>query len=542
MIQNNVDLKDITVLYCEDEDDLRTVTGGVIAQFTKKVHIAQNGKIGFDLFKKYANEIDLIITDVNMPQMNGLEMTKAIKDLNPNIPIIVATAFSNSDYLLEAIELGVDKYVLKPIDLKKLFSVMKQSLLYHELQDLYRDTFTHLPNRNALIRDLLLQSPSTVALVDINEFATINELYGEQIGDDILLKFAQIIQENFSKDEYQLYRAGADKFVLRVLKYSSNCEDILYSDITNFVKLINEIGLSLDNNTINLTVTVAIATSDDHTTFDKSQRVRNIAKKDFIEIMRYDKDIHDTHIDYKENILWIKKLRTGLTDGHFKGFFQPIIDAKTGKIYKYESLIRYVEDNGDVISPYKFLPIAKKARLYSGIIYLMIEECINFIKQKHITVSVNVSFDDIKNIDINNFILKKLEENKDITNYLHFELLETEEIKDFGLVRNFIEHVQSYGCQVGVDDFGAGYSNFNMIEALKVDFIKIDGSLIKSVDTDNTQELIVETIAGYAKKANVKTVAEFVSKESIYITIQTLGIDYAQGYYFSQAIGIEDID
>ena len=131
MNANAVNLKDITVLYCEDEDDLRNVTGEVIKQFTKEVHLAQNGKIGFETFLKYQDDIDLIVTDVNMPELNGLEMARKIKEINPNIPIIVATAFSNSSYLLEAIELGIDKYVLKPIDIKKLFSVMKQSLLYH---------------------------------------------------------------------------------------------------------------------------------------------------------------------------------------------------------------------------------------------------------------------------------------------------------------------------------------------------------------------------------------------------------------------------
>ena len=113
-------LKEITVLYCEDEKDLRDATIGILKNFTKQQFIAEDGAEGLELFKKNKDEIDLIITDVNMPNMNGLEMSKIIKDLNPDIPIIVATAFSNSEYLLDAIELGVDKYVLKPVNIKKL--------------------------------------------------------------------------------------------------------------------------------------------------------------------------------------------------------------------------------------------------------------------------------------------------------------------------------------------------------------------------------------------------------------------------------------
>ncbi|MBI3873741.1 MAG: EAL domain-containing protein [Arcobacter sp.] len=211
-------------------------------------------------------------------------------------------------------------------------------------------------------------------------------------------------------------------------------------------------------------------------------------------------------------------------------------------MYKYEALIRYIDDNGDVIPPYKFLPVAKKAKLSSKILKLMMHECLDFIKLKQKIVAVNISFDDIRNKDTMEYILHLLEENKEVSSSLHFELLETEEIEDFGLVRKFIEMVHKYGCKVGVDDFGAGYSNFNMLEALKVDFIKIDGSLIKSINTDINQEIIVDTIASYAKRTGVETVAEFVSSKGIYDKIKFLGINYAQGWHFGQAVSIDEIN
>ena len=111
-------LKDITVLYCEDEANLREVTTRILKSFTKKQLIASNGKEGLEYFKQYQDDIDLIITDINMPYLTGLEMAKEIKNINLNIPIIVATAFSNSEDLLDAINLGIDKYIVKPIDIK----------------------------------------------------------------------------------------------------------------------------------------------------------------------------------------------------------------------------------------------------------------------------------------------------------------------------------------------------------------------------------------------------------------------------------------
>ncbi|MGB5866246.1 MAG: EAL domain-containing protein, partial [Arcobacteraceae bacterium] len=124
---------------------------------------------------------------------------------------------------------------------------------------------------------------------------------------------------------------------------------------------------------------------------------------------------------------------------------------------------------------------------------------------------------------------------------LDFEILESEEIDDFEIVKNFIIKIRSYGCQIGVDDFGAGYSNFNMLEALNVDFVKIDGSLIREIDTLPKHALIVETISDFCTKLGVKTVAEFVSSEEIYQKTKSLGIGYMQGWHFGKAISKEKI-
>lgn len=163
-------LRNVVVLYVEDEQLLRDIVTKSLSGFTKKQYVAKDGEEGFELFKKYQDEIDLVITDINMPKMNGLEMTRAIKAINQNVPIIVATAFSNTEYLLEAIDLGVDKYVLKPIDMNKLISMMSKSLLYHELQDLYKDDLTKLPNRNKLKKDLEETPDDVLALINITSF------------------------------------------------------------------------------------------------------------------------------------------------------------------------------------------------------------------------------------------------------------------------------------------------------------------------------------------------------------------------------------
>jgi len=542
MAENVSKLKEITVLYCEDEEYLRDVTKGILESFTKKQFIAEDGAIGLELFKNHQNEIDLIITDVNMPNMNGLEMAKEIKAINPNIPIIVATAFSNSEYLLEAIELGIDKYVLKPINIKKLLDTMNASLMYHELRDLYTDRLTHLPNRNALIKETGQSKNSTLlALIDIDKFSVLNDLYGEDNGDNILLQFSHKIKSYFF-GEYKVYRVGADRFVVLC-----NCEDTT-NCLIDFKKLcqqfsaeINLHGISLPDTDVDLNLTIGIASSDDNHAFEYAQRAVHKAREMYLQILEYDTSKFEQKADIEQNIAWVKKIKSGFENNNFQPYFQPIIDANTKEIYKYEALIRYIESDGTEVAPYIFLPIAKKAKLFPIVIKVMLQGAINIIKEKNIRIAVNISFDDITNKSTQEFIFNMLENNQNEAKLLDFEILESEEIEDFNLVKEFIVKIKKYECKIGIDDFGAGYSNFTMIDTLDIDFVKIDGSLIKDIDTHPKQAMIVETISQFCKKLNVKTVAEFVSSEDIYMTTKNLGIDYMQGWYFGKAINKKEI-
>jgi diguanylate cyclase (GGDEF)-like protein len=539
MINNISILKNITILYAEDEKDLREVTHQILKGFTKKQYVAQNGQEGLELFKAHENEIDLIITDVNMPILNGLDMVKEIKKINLNIPIIVATAFSNKEYLLEAIDIGVDKYVLKPIDIAKLLQVMSQSLIYHELKDLYTDTLTNLPNRNKLKKDLDQNSIDLMALLDVDEFSTINDLFGEKIGDTILYELANKIKNYFNEDIYFVYRIEADKFAI-VAKQNNQDVNEFYDLCKTFADKIEKESLLIDEDEIDINITIGIAQGDGARAFKYSQRVINYARTKLQRIMIYNESFKIQQ-SFEENIKWVKQLKVGFRENLFQAYFQPIVDTNTKVIYKYEALIRYITKDGVEIAPYNFINVAKKTKLYPNIIKIVIQDAFKLIKNKNKRVSVNISFDDIANEETTAFIYEILEQNKEYTEFLEFEILESEEISDFNEVSKFISEIKKFDCIVGVDDFGAGYSNFNLLTLLDIDFVKIDGSLIEKITTSKDLEIIVNTIANFSKEFKVKTVAEYVSNEDIYNKIKELNIDYCQGYYFDKPLSYDNV-
>ena len=531
-------LKNITVLYVEDEKDLREVTSSILQSFTKNQYIAANGQEGYELFLKHNSEIDLIISDINMPILNGLEMIKKIKDINKNVPIIVTTAFSNKEYLLEAIDIGVDKYVLKPVDVSKLLQAMSQSLNYHELKDLYLDSLTNLSNRNKLKKDLKDSASELMALFDIDDFIATNDLFGEVIGDKILKEFASKMRNYFDGNEFLLYRIESDKFAV-VPKNKMDTKDF-FNICKDFLEKVENEPFLIDDNEIDINITIGIAQGDGSEAYKYTKRIISYARKKFQKIMIYD-DSYNIHISFEENIKWIKQLKQGFKDNLLKAYFQPIVDTQTKEVIKYEALIRYIDHDGKEFSPYSFLHIAKKTKLYSNIIKVILEDSLKLIKNKNKRVSINISYDDILNEKTTKHIYNFLDENIDFASNIEFEILESEEISDFDLVDVFIDNVSRYGCKVGIDDFGSGYSNFHLLSRLDIDFIKIDGSLIKNIDQSKDLEIIVKTISNIAKEFDIKTVAEFVANEHIYNKVKELNIDYSQGYFFDKPLKYEDI-
>ncbi|MDX4050543.1 EAL domain-containing protein [Aliarcobacter skirrowii] len=531
-------LKNVNVLYAEDEKELRDITSEFLKSFTKTQYVASNGEDGFNLFLEHQDSIDLIITDINMPILSGMDMIKKIKEINPKIPIIIATAFSNKEYLLEAINIGVDKYVLKPIDISKLLQAMLQSLNYHELKDLYTDNLTKLANKNRLQKDLKYSNNDLLALLDIDEFLATNDLFGEKIGDKILIEFASKMRNYFSSKDFSLYRIESDKFA--VSPKNPIDIDTFFVICRDFLDTIESDAFLIDDNEIDVNVTIGIAKGDGEQAYKYTKRIINYARKKFQKIMIYE-DSYNIHKSFEQNIMWIKLLKQGFKENLLKAFFQPIVDTKTKEVLKYEALIRYISLDGKVHGPYEFLEVAKKTRLYQNIVKVILDDSLKLIKEKKKKVSINISYVDLIDDKTKKYIYDFLEKNREFVNNLEFELLESEEIIDFNIIKDFITNVSKYSCKVGIDDFGAGYSNFHILSKLDISFVKIDGSLIKDIHNSKELEIIVRTIASIAKDFHIKTIAEFVATENIYEKVKALNIDYSQGYYFDKPLTFEEI-
>jgi EAL domain-containing protein (putative c-di-GMP-specific phosphodiesterase class I) len=230
----------------------------------------------------------------------------------------------------------------------------------------------------------------------------------------------------------------------------------------------------------------------------------------------------------------VKMIKNAINQSKVILYFQPIVDNGTKKIVKYESLVRLINDEGDVLSPVFFLDTARKSAQYSKISSIELENSFSMLKSCNFDISINLSALDIEQKSTREQVVKLLEDNKKDAHRVVFELLEDENVKDINIVKEFISMVKKYGVKIAIDDFGAGYSNYERLLEYQPDILKIDGCLIRDIDTNNYSLSVVKSIVTFAKEQNLQTIAEFIENETIFNVIKDLGVDFSQGYYFGK--------
>lgn len=393
----------------------------------------------------------------------------------------------------------------------------------------FTDHLTNLPNLYKLRSDLQEYKEFAFVLFNIDNFQTINNFYGYIVGDYVLEQVAKFLQENISKEH--IYKLSGDEFAYIINKEVGFYElkDILeelHAKIKDIVVLYQGISVYVD-----LTMASSV-NKENKNIFSNVSMALKYAKEKGVKYWIYE-DRMNFENSYERNIKLSGVVREAVGALSLVPYFQAIVDAKTFEIKKYECLARLIDQNGKILSPTLFIPVAKKIKVYNIVTKTIIEKSFAAFEESEYEFSINLSIEDIMSSEIFHFILEKLKNSK-ASHRVIFELLESDAIVDYKRVDRFISEAKRYGAKIAIDDFGSGYSNFSYLARVHVDIIKIDGSLIQNIDVDKNTLIVVETIVAFAKKLGIKIVAEYVHSSVIMDVIKSLEIDYAQGFYIDE--------
>lgn len=404
-------------------------------------------------------------------------------------------------------------------------NIVEQKALFEKAAK--TDALTNYGNRYKLNSDIKEKENLSLALFNIDNFRQINDFYGHECGDRIIKSVADKICNFIAKEKNLFfYRLQGDEFAILSVEYEK--ERFLLTCKENLI-ILKDTFIFADKDVV-LSCSCGISFEDKKNLLISADMALKMAKQKNCDFIVYD-EVNSLNDEYENNIKCAKKLTTALQNDKFITFYQPIVNNDTLKHEKFEALIRMIDEDDKIISPFFFLEVAKKTKKYFDITKIVIRQSFEMFKESDAEFSINITIEDILNKNITLFIFKMLD-NYDIGERVVFEIVESEYIQNFEEVLDFIKKVKTYGSKIAIDDFGTGYSNFEYLIKLQADYLKIDGSLIKNIDTDENSYLVVSTIVEFAKKLNMKTIAEFVENEQIFNKVQELGIDYSQGYHF----------
>ncbi|WP_260918806.1 EAL domain-containing protein [Aliarcobacter butzleri] len=438
---------------------------------------------------------------------------------------------------------------IRPI-LNEKDEIIEYIAIRHEITDLVLkteelkrnlrlDSLTNIGNRYKLIEDVSKSVNPCISILDIVSFSDVNDFFGYKTGDSVLKIVARKIEELLiDKENYKVYRDHSDTFCIVA---QNEDRDKFIKNIDEISKTIAKVPIVIKSRELYVQLSYVFSFESKENLLETANIIKRYSHANK-NIIIYDKAL-ELEKDYEKNIFWTLKIKKALDEDKIVPYFQPIYNLKTNKIEKYEALVRLIDGN-NVISPYYFLDISKKSKQYLQLTKTMIQKTFDYFKDKDFEFSINLTFEDIKSEYISSFIIELLKEYK-IGHRVVFEIVESEEIDNFRKINEFFVTIREYGCKIAIDDFGSGYSNFEYLAKLNVDYIKIDGSLIKDILINKSSQNIVSMLVNFAKGQKVKTIAEFVSNKDILNKVRELGIDYVQGYYIKEPIasidGLNDI-
>ncbi len=410
------------------------------------------------------------------------------------------------------------------------------------------DFLTTLPNRkgfNEKIQFLLEEKASfSIALLDIDRFKFINEHYGHPFGDELLIVFSKLLRHVLPKELYKC-RLSGDEFI--IIFEGSNIEERINSVFKN---LFNELKKPLDINNSQFPITISVGISsypyygnDLSSLISSADYALDKAKEnDGNSFIVYDAELHQKHI--KKTAI-IQNLKDSVENKEFLMYYQPILDSE-GKVLRVEALIRWIDKNGNMISPFFFIPIAEETGLITKIskeVGRLVLKDLNKLKKEgfeDIKISVNISLKDFEESYLNKeSILDIFCANKDISKNITLEITESLFMKERVNYLKQLEQLRQYGFEIALDDFGTGYSSLSYLTKLPIDTIKIDKSFILSLNNSKNSEL-VKIIIHMAKVLGLKVVAEGVEELFHFEFLKSLECEYFQGYYFSKPMCLED--
>ena len=410
----------------------------------------------------------------------------------------------------------------------------------------YYDNITGIQNKKMFIEKFkqLINNSSNksklgIIFFDIDNFKNINDSYGHEVGDEILLRLCKRI-ENILDGRHTFARFGGDEFIIAFSNVINQIEIKDFLDelllkvrkpfYVNSRKICCSISICVSiypNDSNRLDILLKTANMAMHTAKEEGKNRYKFFDINILNILKRQSEIE-------------KALRTAIENNEIFMVFQPKISIKDEKVNGFEALVRWVNDELGFISPAEFIPIAESSGLIIDLGKYIIEESFKKCKELYCStkskfhIAINISDIQLREEGFISFISEMLEKYNIPPEFIEFEITEGVIMKSVVKNIELLIGLKRLGVSIALDDFGTGYSSLSYLKRLPIDVLKIDKSFVDGIGVDEKSEYIAESIIKLSHSLNLKVVAEGVETKEQLGYLDKMKCDVAQGYYFSK--------
>ncbi len=550
------------ILVIDDSEDMHVLIKLWLAPLEIEVTHAYCGHAGLQLASE--TKPTLILLDYMMPDCDGLSVLEKLKanEALRDIPVIMITANNDRALISQAFAMGVCDYVNKPLfahEFKaRIATVLKNQALLADLKHKsHFDALTGLPNKLNLHERLEAalerthRSPEVIAVmfIDLDRFKLINDSLGHAFGDVMLQQAAQRLRNKLRRtdtiarcDGSMIARLGGDEFVvlLESIRSADDAEVIAQRVLSHLLE-----PYEVNGRTLFLGASIGIVTCSGqyHSTGDVI-RDADIAMYEAKESGRGCYEVFDDGMRDRAQLRWKLDidLRRAVELEQLYLVYQPIIDLQTGAVESVEALIRWQHPERGLIQPSYFIPLAEEMGMIVDIgRWVLRTACRQFVEWTRVSpsaaprnVSINLSRQQLVHRGFVESFKCILRETGISATQVHLEITESEMMNELDSTVQVIEALRALGVKIDLDDFGTGYSSLACMHQIPLDVIKLDRSLISTIDQDDYLLGLTKLVIQLLSKTEIKVVAEGIETERQFQLLRELGCQLGQGYLFAK--------
>ncbi len=537
------------ILVAEDEMVNRKILGAVLAD-DYEVVFAEDGAATLEAVRQDRDTISLILLDLMMPKMGGIEVLKRLKEdqETAQIPVIVATADQNSE--IECLQLGAIDFISKPYPQAGVIRARVQRTIElmedrQTISSTERDPLSGLYNKEYFNRYVLQfeqrnkDTAMDAVLININHFRLINERYGKARADEILRCIGSALGASVRPIGGIACRRDNDVFLV----YAPHQSD--------YKALLDRVSAELETCVSHVHLRMGVYENADKSLdierrFDRAANAADSVRNRFTKnIGYYDDVLHEKEL-FSEQL--IDDFAAALNEEQFCVFYQPKYAIRTDapKLCSAEALVRWKHPTFGLIHPGIFIPLFEENGLIQQLDHYVWRKAAEQIREWRnlyqilLPVSVNVSRIDMYDPLLRETFCGILDEFGLSSRELLLEITESAYTQDSSQIIDTVSELRTLGFQIEMDDFGTGYSSLNMISSLPIDALKLDMQFIRAAFSGEKDTRLIEVIIDIAKYLKVPVIAEGVETEEQLLTLKEMGCDIVQGYYFSKPVPADE--